>query len=249
MEKRLETLKLWIRDISGPIGLGFSGGVDSAFLLTALSRWCRFPVRPFCAVSIFFPTKEQVSTAQIANEIGVEPYYFTWEPLSQDPIRNNHADRCYFCKKYIYTTILDTARQMGIKCIVDGTQADDLGRHRPGLKALEELNIQTPLADCGIDKDFIRYMLKEWEFGFWDKASESCLATRIATNTLISNDNLKIIEKLEDFFIEKRFNLPKIRIINKSIYIFANVDEIERIKMYFKEMERIGEGFRFFLKI
>ncbi len=138
---------------------------------------------------------------------------------------------------------------MGIKCIVDGTQADDLGRHRPGLKALEELNIQTPLADCGIDKDFIRYMLKEWEFGFWDKASESCLATRIATNTLISNDNLKIIEKLEDFFIEKRFNLPKIMIINKSIYIFANVDEIERIKMYFKEMERIGEGFRFFLKI
>jgi len=249
LKRKLENLRGWIRDIDTPVGLGFSGGVDSAFLLAALKKWCRYPVTPFCLISPFLSNRERVHVANISNEIGLRPRYLRWNPFEDKKIYMNDSRRCYFCKGRIYSTILTKARQLDIPLILDGTQLDDIGRERPGLLALRELNIGTPLADCGMGKTDIRAVLRQWGYSFWKRESESCLATRIAKDTLISKENLNIIEKLEDFFNEKRFNLQKIRIINKSVYIFIDFKEIERIKMYFKEIERISEGFSFFFKI
>lgn len=144
--------------------------------------------------------------------------------------------------------MLVTGRKFGVENILDGTQADDLERDRPGLKALDELNIRTPLSDCGLRKKELRQILKQWGYSFWNMASESCLATRIEQDTELSKENLRLIDQLEDFCSIKDINFQKISVIDRSIYIFIHSDEIDRIKMYFNEMERIGERFRIFLK-
>lgn len=245
---KLSRLESWIRDISGPVALGFSGGVDSAFLLVSLVKWCRFSVTPFMAVSPFLSERERESALKVTGEIGINVTQVTWDPLAEPLIVENGPLRCYYCKKSMYCLICRAAKDIGSRLVFDGTQWDDLKRDRPGLRALHELDIKTPLASLGFKKNEIRSVLMEWGFSFSDRKAESCLATRIARNTKISEENLEKIGKIEKYFEHIGLKFIKLKIIDNLAYVFMNADEMARFKMHFGEIKRIGEGFTFVLK-
>ncbi len=248
LAEKLGKLRRCIEKLDSPVGIGFSGGVDSAFLLSALLKWSRYPVIPFCVISPFISSYQKGLMEKTAQHIGIEPAYIYWNALDDEAVCSNNALRCYFCKKRMYTLMLQAGKRKGAGYLIDGTHADDISSHRPGLRALEEMGVLIPMADAGLRKHEIRYASRKWGLTFWNRKSESCMATRIERNNRISIEILNIIEKLEDFLRLKRINPKRIRIINKSIYIFVETYENECMKMYFEEIERIDERFTFFLK-
>ncbi len=162
------------------VAIGFSGGVDSGFLLAASIKWSSVPVYALNAESIFLSRASRRNVSKIGRELGARVFKLCFDPLSIDEIRKNGPCRCYFCKKNIYSMMIDFCRchLQGLHLIFDGTQADDLKRFRPGIRALRELGIGTPLSDIGFTKNEIRRALRMWGCGFWDLPSESCRAAR-----------------------------------------------------------------------
>ncbi len=195
MKERLLRLKAFWEGQSGPCAIGFSGGVDSAFVLASAKRWVRIPIYPILAVSCLLPPSTIENAQKVSEEVGIPLIGFTWHPLAIDEIARNDRLRCYFCKKNMYHLLKEKVRKIdgGCHCILDGTQFDDLFRERPGLFALQELEIQTPLADYGFRKSEIRSYLKEWGYSFWDIPSESCLATKLERGERLTQQRLKAL--------------------------------------------------------
>jgi len=127
-------------------------------------------------------------------------------------IRNNPPERCYLCKKTLFTGISDLAGKNGFKHIVDGTNADDTGDFRPGLKALKELGIRSPLLESGLTKQDIRDLAKIEKLDIWDKPAMACLLTRIPYNTKISEGMLNMIEQAENIMYDAGFPGTRVRI-------------------------------------
>ncbi len=179
--------------MSCPSAIGFSGGVDSAFVLASAKRWARVRIYPVLAVSCLLPPLAIENAQKISEEVGIPLILFTWQPLSIEEIARNDRLRCYFCKKNMYSLLKEKVRKINGECrlILDGTQFDDLFRERPGLFALQELGVQTPLADYGFRKTEIRSYLKEWGFSFWNLPSESCLATKLDRGESLTQQKLK----------------------------------------------------------
>ncbi len=247
-EEKLSSLQAWMEGLDGPVGVGFSGGVDSAFLVAALLKWCRQPVTAFSVVSSLMSSRQKRILDKTAKELGIRPRLIPWNPLSDEAICSNTGLRCYLCKKRMYCLIMQAGRSEDIRFFLDGTQADDMQAERPGIRAIEECGISKPLADCMLEKMEIRSVLKGWGYSFSARQAESCLATRIQRNTRITKENLTIIENLEDFFRLKGIHPLKIELTNRSIYFFLKRHENECIKRYFKEIERIAKRFTFFFK-
>jgi len=191
INKKLECLKHFWHSCQGPVAVGFSGGVDSSFLLITGLKWCKQPVYPFSLTSIFLSSDAINAIDEVASEIGVEPIKIDWNPLKFDEIKKNSIVRCYFCKKNMYTLIKKESLIRGCNIIVDGTQFDDLSRFRPGIRAILELDIQIPLVNCKFKKEEIRFLLEKWKYSFWNKKAESCLATRFNYGYELNEKDLK----------------------------------------------------------
>ncbi len=172
--------------------MGFSGGVDSAFVLASSKKWAGVPVYPLIAVSCLLPPSSVKQAEKVAFETGCDLLRVYWEPLSINEIADNGPLRCYFCKKNMYISIKGRLYEIGYgnELIVDGTQFDDLYRDRPGLNALRELDVLTPLASIGFTKTDIRWSLWKWGYSFWNTPPESCLATRIPWSVKLTEHNL-----------------------------------------------------------
>jgi len=192
LKEKLSNLKAFWQSVGGSCAIGFSGGIDSAFLLASAIRWSKWPVYPFFVDSIFIPPQVHTRLPKMAQELAAQVEIISWEPLSVEAICQNSQKRCYFCKKTIYNLIKEAAISLDPSCthILDGTQHDDLFRDRPGLKALAELSILTPLAHLGFTKKDIRACVQEWGYSFWDIPAESCLATRFERGSPLSERGL-----------------------------------------------------------
>ncbi len=175
--------------------IGFSGGVDSAFLVATGIRWASVKMFPVFLDSVFVSEAALRQAVRVANCIGVKPVRLKWNPLAVPEINRNDRLRCYFCKKNIYLNIKAYISQMDSPCseIFDGTQADDLLKPRPGLFALQELEIHTPLADIGFTKTDIRCCLKRLGYDFWNLPAESCLATRVGYGKSLSEKEIQAL--------------------------------------------------------
>jgi len=192
-QDKFDRLKLYLQALEGPVAIAYSGGVDSSLLLIAALNWCRYPGRAITLVSQFLSHMEQTRLNIIAEEIGIRPVKLAWDPLSHPEITANTALRCYSCKRQMYSALLDQ-KPHHYRYVLDGTHADDLKKERAGLTALQELGVSIPLAECQITKSEIRTRLREWGFSFWNKPSESCLATKLAKDSPISLDGLAMVE-------------------------------------------------------
>ena len=176
--------------------LAFSGGCDSAYLLYA-AKACGAEVCAYYAKTCFQPEFEYRDALRLAKELGCEMRIVELDVLADDHVRSNPADRCYFCKRHIFEAIRAASAQDGYACLMDGTNASDDVRERPGMRALRELEVRSPLREAGITKAQLRRLSREAGLFTWDKPAYACLATRIPCGMEISRDLLGKIERAE----------------------------------------------------
>jgi len=189
------TLKEFFKENSS-VALGFSGGVDSSYLLWAAHSFGA-DVRAYYAKSAFQPAFEMEEALGIAKRIGVELKVLSADILSSKEVAANPENRCYHCKKIIFGTLVAQARADGAQVIIDGTNAsDDLG-DRPGAAALAEMGVRSPLRECGLSKRDIRRLSREAGLPNWDKPAYSCLATRVPFGREITPELLQKVEEAE----------------------------------------------------
>ena len=176
--------------------LAFSGGVDSAYLLYAGMRWGEL-VKAYYVRTPFQPEFEYRDALRLARELNAEMEVLTRNVLEVEAVTANPPDRCYHCKKVIFSAIAEKAREDGFSLLLDGTNASDREDDRPGMRALRQLNVRSPLRECGLTKDVIRELSRQAGLFTWDKPAYACLATRIPTGVPITRELLAKTEAAE----------------------------------------------------
>jgi len=221
--------------------VAFSGGVDSSFLLYILKR---FSVAGISAITIKTPyiPEWEVNEAKAFCEFLSINHEIINLPLPDSVIMNPH-DRCYLCKSALFGHIKTYAVREGFNIIADGSNADDMNDYRPGMKALKELEIRSPLLEFGFRKEEIRQKLKDYGLKIWDKPAYACLLTRIPYDTQINKHDLGIIEKGERLLHELGFRGARVRLHKNSVRIELNPEYFGKI-LDDKVRKEIIESFR-----
>jgi len=195
------------------MALAFSGGVDSAYLLYA-ARTCGCDVAPFYVRSAFQPEFERHDALRLAAQLGVALNEVPLDVLAVEAVRLNPANRCYHCKQAIFSALLAAARAQGYEVVMDGTNASDDAGDRPGMRALAELNVLSPLRLCGITKAQVREYSRRAGLFTWDKPAYACLATRIPAGTPITSGMLASVEGAEGALFEMGFSDFRVRLFH-----------------------------------
>ena len=188
--------------------VAFSGGVDSAYLLYAAKQYAK-EVRAYYVKSEFQPRFELDDAKRLARELGAEMRILNQNILSVPGVRENPSDRCYYCKRALFRTITEAAESDGFSVLLDGTNASDEAGDRPGMRALAELSVFSPLRECGLTKSQVRS--KEAGLFTWDKPAYACLATRIPTGEEITGDKLSATEDAESYLFSLGFTDFRVR--------------------------------------
>lgn len=192
------------------VALAFSGGVDSAYLLYAAVR-CGARVRPYYVRSPFQPQFELEDAVRLTEQLGVELTVLPVDILAVPAVAANPPDRCYHCKKGIFSAIAARAAADGFPVLADGTNASDDAGDRPGMRALGELSVRSPLRECGLTKEEIRRLSRRAGLFTWDKPAYACLATRIPTGETITRERLAAIEAAETYLAALGFRDFRVR--------------------------------------
>lgn len=226
--------------------LGFSGGVDSSYLLYA-GKKAGADIRPYYIKTSFQPEFELEDAKRLCQELSIELKVIDVDILQDEKVAVNPENRCYFCKQGIFNTLIKAAASDGYSLILDGSNASDDPTDRPGFKALRELKVKSPLREAGLTKEMIRDLSKEAGLFTWNKPSYSCLATRIPSGLKISEDILKRIEVGEGFLFSLDFKNFRLRYFHGAARIQFDRTDWERacskreevkegLKEYFKEV-------------
>lgn len=254
-----ELIKLIDKYTDEDIIIAFSGGVDSSLLLklacdNALKKGTKVYAVTFH--TRLHPMKDLEISTRVAREMGAIHKVIKVDELNEIDIKNNPIDRCYHCKRHLFSSLITMAGEMGVKTIVDGTNADDLKEYRPGLKALKELDVKSPLAITGCTKEEVREMAKELGISVANRPSAPCLATRFPYDTEISYEVMEEIEKAENYISELGFFNVRVRVHGDIARIEVDEKEIAKLVDYkdeiVKYMKKSGflyvcvdlEGFR-----
>ncbi len=216
MKDKLNELRRMLEDLSADgVCAAFSGGVDSALLLTVLSEiYARkpFPLLAVVFATAFHTAEETASAMKQAEELGVPAELVERDVLSDPVLRENPKDRCYHCKRRLFSEMKRIAEAHGIRNLVDGTNADDIKVYRPGRKALEELGVLSPLALRGFTKDEIRAAARGLLIPVADKPSTPCLATRFPYGTAMTDEALRRVERGEAVLREFGLKVVRLRV-------------------------------------
>lgn len=195
------------------VAVAFSGGVDSAYLLYCAKRYAQ-DVTAYYVKTQFQPRFELEDAKRFASLYGCEMKIIDFDILSDDNVRRNPENRCYYCKRRIFTAICENAEKDGYKVVLDGTNASDDALDRPGMKALKELSVLSPLRECALTKSEIRSQSEKEGLFTFDKPAYACLATRIPTCTAITKEKLLRTEKAEDYLFSLGFSDFRVRETN-----------------------------------
>ena len=225
------------------IALAFSGGVDSSYLLYAAKK-AGADVKAYYAKSDFQPEFEFEDAKRLAADLDADMEVIYLDVLADPVIVSNPADRCYTCKKHIMGAIMRRAAKDGYDLIVDGTNASDDLSDRPGVKALMELGIRSPLLEAGLTKDEIRRLSKEAGLFTWNKPAYACLATRILTGEELTFKKLKSVEACEAFMMNMGFRDFRVRVRGENALVQIREDDSELYKINKEDIE--GNIMRFF---
>ena len=200
--------------------LAFSGGVDSAWLLHA-ARQADADIKPYFIRTPFQPAFELSDAKKLAPDLTV----LDLDVLQFAEVVENSANRCYHCKKRLFTFLKKQAEADGYPLLLDGTNASDQADDRPGMRALEELGVLSPLRLCGLTKDDIRRLSKEAGLFTWDKPAYACLATRIPTGTTIDRDTLQRVEQAEEALSRLGYRDFRIRVFHGAARLQLPFDQ------------------------
>ncbi|MDR2020056.1 MAG: ATP-dependent sacrificial sulfur transferase LarE [Treponema sp.] len=190
--------------------VAFSGGVDSSFLCYAAAAALGRKALAVTILSPMLPESERNSAAETARLIGID-HIFIEESAIDEEVAANSRERCYFCKKLEFAAVIGAAERRGIYTVLDGSNLDDLGDYRPGLKALEELGVLSPLREAGLTKEEIRELSRRFKLPTWDKPAFACLASRIPYGERIDREKLRRVERAEDALRSRGFRQFRVR--------------------------------------
>ena len=244
LQKKLDALREYIREL-GSLAVGFSAGVDSTFLLAVAHEVLGERAIAVTTKAAAIPERELTEAENFCSEHGIRHFIYEFDPLQIEAFRKNTADRCYFCKHGIFTGIKKTAAENGIEYVAEGSNMDDLGDYRPGLRAVEELGVKSPLRAAGLYKADIREISKAMGLPTWSKPSYACLASRFVYGEEITEEKLHMIDRAEQFLIELGFyeervrmhgNIARIEVPAKDIPRLAADDIREAVYKRFKEI-------------
>lgn len=209
LKEKEQKLKEIIGDCTSAI-VAYSGGVDSTYLLKASFDVLGENVLAVTACSSTYPASERQQALDIADKIGTRHKFIIAEELDIPEFSDNPPDRCYYCKKELYTKLLHVAKEENIANVFDGSNADDINDYRPGSKAIQELGIKSPLKQAGLTKDDIRELSKKLDLPTWDKPVQACLSSRFPYGNKITKEKLTQVEKAEVFL--KSLGLTQLRV-------------------------------------
>ena len=195
--------------------LGFSGGVDSAYLLYAGKKYGA-DIRPYFIKTAFQPEFELRDAIRLAKELDVGLTVIRHDILAEECVAENPADRCYYCKSALFHALKKQAVEDGYNVLLDGTNASDEASDRPGMKAIRELEVLSPLRECGLTKGEIRRLSREAGLFTWEKPSYACLATRVPAGNPLTAEILAKIEKGEDTLTAMGFSDFRIRVFHDA---------------------------------
>lgn len=191
--------------------IAFSGGLDSALLAKAAVLALGDAATAVTGVSASLAAGELDQCRELARTIGIRHEVVHTGELDNPDYRRNEADRCYHCKIELFARVEAIARQCGTTIVLDGSNRDDRGEHRPGMLAAQRQNVRSPLAECGFTKAEIRLLAAHWELSVWDKPATPCLSSRIAYGEEVTTERLAMIDQAERFLRQHGFRPLRVR--------------------------------------
>ncbi len=195
----------------GSCAIGFSGGLDSSVLAKAAALALGERAVAVTAVGASIATGELDEAREVARQIGIRHEIVESREIDDPGYRRNAADRCYFCKSVLAGEVRAAAERLGLNVILDGRNRDDLGDHRPGIRAANEKDMRGPLAECNLTKEELRQLARHWNLSIWDKPATPCLSSRIAYGEEITPRKLEMVDRAEQFLRELGFRPFRVR--------------------------------------
>ena len=226
--EKLNKLREIISEL-GSLAVGFSGGVDSSFLLAVAREILGDRVIAVTGVDASVPEREVNEAKAFCIDRGIRHILCTVDPLREEGYRNNSPDRCYFCKHGIFAEVKKIADEYGIEYMAEGSNMDDIGDYRPGLKAAAELSVKSPLREAGLYKKDIRLISKAMGLPTWSKPAYACLASRFVYGEEITEEKLHMIDRAEQFLIERGFFEERVRMHGNIARIEVPSADIPRL--------------------
>lgn len=245
IKKKLDELMTLLQGLESVV-VGFSGGVDSAFLAAAAYKALGDKAVAITAYSETLSQHEEQEAIAIAQEIGIKHVLLNISELNCADFVKNNSNRCYYCKKERFGALQNWAQENGFAWVLEGSNADDISDYRPGIKAVEELAVvRSPLLETGFTKEEIRAVSKEWQLPTWNKLSAACLSSRVAYGVEVTAERLRQIELAEEFLrgfckgqirVRHHGELARIEVSEADIPILAKPDNAALIAEFLKKL-------------
>lgn len=240
LENKFLKLKEYLKSLDS-VAIAFSSGVDSTFLLKVAKDVLGDKIIAVTAKSCSFPKRELVEAQEFCKKENITHIVVESEELEIEGFKHNPPNRCYLCKKELFEKIISIAQKHNIKNIAEGSNTDDNGDYRPGMQAIKELGIKSPLRYAELSKEEIRILSKKLGLPTWEKQSFACLSSRFVYGEEITEEKLKMVDKAEQLLIDEGFHQVRVRIHGNIARIEVFPEEFNKI---FEKREKIVQEFK-----
>ena len=240
--EKYEKLKTYLKSL-GKTAVAFSSGVDSTFLLYAAKEALGEDVIAVTAASGLFPERERTEAENYCRLLGVRHFILRVDELKIDGFAENPKNRCYICKHHLFSGIMALAADNGMDFVAEGSNMDDMGDYRPGMQAIAELGIKSPLREAEMTKEDIRILSRYFGVPTWGKPSFACLASRFVYGERITREKLRMVDQAESLLLKMGFRQFRVRIHGLMARIELLPEEFP-ILLEEKNRKTVYEAFR-----